>query len=160
MGLKTSIAIERIQNDNVKEAVFNALNAIHREKLFIKQAMNVLLKPNVLMGKPPDRAVTTHPAVMRAVIQWVKKFDPAKISVADSSGGLTLEASEKNLKICGLAAVCEEEGASCASFEKSERIIYPVTNPLIMKEFSGSVLLRDADIIINLPKIKTHEQFF
>ena len=87
-----------------------ALNAIHAEKLFIKQEMNILLKPNVLMGKPPERAVTTHPAVLRVVIQWVKQFDPAKIFVADSSGGLALGASEKNLKICGLAAVCEEEG--------------------------------------------------
>ena len=158
MEPKTSIAIERIQNDNVKEAVFAALNAIHTEKLFIKQEMNILLKPNVLMGNPQNGRLLPIPRVT-SVIQWVKQFDPAKIFVADSSGGLALGASEKNLKICSVA-VCEEEGDLALHLRNLNPFVYPVINPLIIKEFSGSVLLRDADIIINLPKIKTHEQFF
>ena len=51
------------------QAVFNALTAIHAEQLFPREGMNILLKPNVLLGKPPERAVTTHPAVLKAVIQ-------------------------------------------------------------------------------------------
>ncbi len=47
---------------------------------------------------PLKRAVTTHPAVLKAVIQWIKQFNPAKITVADSAGGLTLGSTDKYLK--------------------------------------------------------------
>jgi len=54
--------------------------------------------------------------------------------------------------------VCEEEGVECMPFEKTERKIYQVPNPLELEEITSSKLLEEADIIINLPKIKTHGQ--
>ena len=120
--------------------------------------MNILLKPNVLLGKPPEKVLPPILPVLKAVIQWIKQFNPAKITVADSAGGLTLGSTDKYLKTCGCTTVSEEEGVDCTSFEKSERTVYKVTDPLVLNEFSGSKLIEEADIIINLPKIKTHGQ--
>jgi len=72
MGSKTKIAIQKIRNEDVKTSVFSALELIDAQKLMQKESMIVLLKPNILMGKPAERAVNTHPEVVRAVIQWVK----------------------------------------------------------------------------------------
>ena len=69
---KTKIAIQKIRNEDVKTSVFSALKLIDAQKLMQKENMVVLLKPNILMGKPAERAVNTHPEVVRAVIQWVK----------------------------------------------------------------------------------------
>ena len=127
----------------------------------VKEGMTVLLKPNLLSAKKPELAATTHPKVVRAVIQWVKQFNPAKIYVCDSSGGgFKPKTTELALKASGLWAVCEEEGelVECVPFEATERVIYKVENPLELEEFPSSHLLRDADLIINLPKIKTHGQ--
>ncbi|GAI95097.1 unnamed protein product, partial [marine sediment metagenome] len=52
----------------------------------------------------------------------------------------------------------EEEGAECLPFEKSERKIYKIEDPLELEEISSSKLIEDADLIINIPKIKTHWQ--
>jgi len=87
MGPITKIAIQKIKNEDVKTSVFSALELINAEHLMQKDNMIVLLKPNILMGKPAERAVNTHPEVIRAVIQWVKKFNPSKIFVCDSAGG-------------------------------------------------------------------------
>jgi len=110
------------------------------------------------MGKPAERAVNTHPEVVRAVIQWVKKFNPSKIYVSDSAGGQKPGITETAMKESGIQDICEEEGAICVPFEKTEREIYEVKDALELKEISSSRLIREADLIINIPKIKTHSQ--
>lgn len=152
------IVIEKILNDDVKTAVFNALKAIHAEKLMVKENMIVLLKPNVLNDKSPEKAATTHPAILQAVIQWVKQFNPKQIYVADSSGGISLGVTERNMQKNGIQKVCDEEKVTATSFEKTERMVFKVPNPLVLDEFPASSLLKQADLIINLPVIKTHGQ--
>ncbi len=158
MGYKTKVAIQRIVNEDVKTSVFSALELINAKELMQKDNMVVLLKPNILMGKPPERGVNTHPEVVRAVIQWVKKFKPSKIYVCDSAGGQKPGITEIAMKESGILDICEEEGAICVPFEKTEREIYEVKDALELKEISSSRLIREADLIINIPKIKTHWQ--
>ena len=152
------IAIEKILHDDVKTAVFSALDAIHAERMMNKAGMVVLVKPNVLMAKPPEAAATTHPAVIRAVIQWVTQFNPAKIYVADSSNGFSPGNTKKGMKESGIQAICDQEGALAVGFEETPRHTYKVPRPLVVDEIVSSTILKEADIIINLPKIKTHGQ--
>jgi len=152
------IAISKIRNENVREAVFKTLQLINAKNLFLEPNLKVLLKPNLLLAKEPERAATTHPEVLRAVIQWVKQFNPEKIIVAESSGTFKLGATEKAFEECGLKQVCEEEGVEWTSFGKTQRKTYKVENPLILEEITTSSLLEEVDLIINLPKIKTHGQ--
>jgi uncharacterized protein (DUF362 family)/Pyruvate/2-oxoacid:ferredoxin oxidoreductase delta subunit len=158
MGYITKIAIQKIKNEDVKTSVFSALELINAQQLMQKDNMVVLLKPNILMGKPPERAVNTHPEVVRAVIQWVKQFNPSKIYVCDSAGGQKPGITEIAMKESGILDICEEEGAICVPFEKTEREIYIVKDALELKEISSSRLIKEADLIINIPKIKTHWQ--
>ncbi|MBY8980034.1 MAG: DUF362 domain-containing protein [Candidatus Lokiarchaeota archaeon] len=158
MGNKTKIAIQKIKNEDVKTSVFSALELINAKELMQKENMVVLLKPNILMGKPAERGVNTHPEVVRSVIQWVKQFNPSKIYVSDSAGGQKPGITETAMKESGIQDICEEEGAICVPFEKTEREIYKVKDALELKEISSSRLIREADLIINIPKIKTHWQ--
>ncbi|MHA1105439.1 MAG: DUF362 domain-containing protein [Promethearchaeota archaeon] len=157
MSNKTKVAIEKISSENVESAVFRALELINAQSL-MKEGQIILLKPNILGAKPPERAATTHPEVVRAVIKWVKQFNPKKIYLCDSSGTAKLGVTENAMKVSGLKAVCDEEGVECIPFEKTERKIYKVPEPLELEEITSSQLLEDVDIIINLPKIKTHGQ--
>lgn len=153
--MNNTVAITRILDDDVEQAVFKALDHLEASKL-MKDGMFVLLKPNMLSAKPPERAVTTHPKVLEAVIHWVKKFNPKRIVVADSSAGISRGTTEKVFKESGLQAACESENVECTPFESTSRELYHVENPLALEEFPASSLLKEADLIINLPKIKTH----
>ncbi len=156
--MTTKIAISKIANDDVRDAVFKALELINAKSLFSKPKMKVLIKPNIILPKTPDCAATTHPAVVKAVIQWLKQFDPEKIIVGESGNtfkrGITEQAFEKS----GIKAICEEEKVEWIPFEKTPRKIYQVKNPLVLNEFPGSKLLEEVDLIVNIPKIKTHTQ--
>jgi len=46
------ISIQRINNDDIEQATFQALEVIHAESL-MREGMKVLLKPNLLIAKPP-----------------------------------------------------------------------------------------------------------
>ena len=156
MNNNNKIAITKINNDDVKSAVFEALNLINAGNLFINPSMKILIKPNLLAPKKPEKAVTTHPAVLRAVIQWLKQFNPKRIIVADSSGTYLKGITDLAFEVCGIRKVCEEEHIEFIPFERTKCKSYKVESPLILKEFPASRLLEEFDMIINIPKIKTH----
>ena len=109
----------------------------------------VLLKPNLLAKHVPERAVTTHPAVVRAVIRALKKRGIQHITVADSPGGVYTPAVMKPLyRQSGLQAVCEEEGAVLyTACEWGERAC---TDFDLVPRFSWIQPALEADCIINL----------
>jgi len=53
MSFQKLISIQRINDDNIEQAVFQALEAIHTESLILREGMRVLLKLNLLSAKPP-----------------------------------------------------------------------------------------------------------
>lgn len=114
----------------------------------------VLLKPNLLAKHTPEKAVTTHPAVVLAVIRAVKRRGAQSIVLADSPGGVYNAAIVKSIyKVSGLAQVCQQEGVELYTACKSRTV---PANGKIAKEFTLLEPVLDCDVIINLPKLKTH----
>ena len=73
----------------------------------------ILLKPNMLSRSAPDKAVTTHPALVEVVIELLKEMGAAaeNITIADSSGGPQNSAIiAANYKGCGFTDVAERQG--------------------------------------------------
>lgn len=152
------ISIVKIQEDDVKQAVFHALDLIKANKLFSKSNLKILIKPNLILPKKPEYAATTHPKILKAVIQWLKSFKPKEIIVADSSGTKYPGITKTAFMMSGLKKVCEEENVQYLAFEDTPLKKYIIHNPVVLEEIYSSELLEDVDIIINLPKIKTHSQ--
>lgn len=114
----------------------------------------VLLKPNLLAKHTPERAVTTHPALVRAVIRAVRRRGAASITVADSPGGVYNPGILRSIyKVSGLTDVCREEGAALYTDCKSREV--PAKGQVV-KQFTLLEPVLDCDMIINLPKLKTH----
>lgn len=111
----------------------------------------VLLKPNILSGAAPEKAVCTHPEFLRGVIRLVREKGAGKILVGDSPGA---GGPEHAARKAGLLQVVEEEGAFWASFKKSSRFEAPGGRK--QKQFFLTSWLKEADILISLPKMKTH----
>ena len=134
----------------VAEALTALLEPLGGIGAFIRPGQKVLLKPNMLAGRKPERAVTTHPEIVRAVIRQVRAAGGA-VTVGDSPGvGSPRQVAGR----CGLLAVIEEEGARFAPFDQSVRVRVG-TGTFHQLELARDVL--DADVIINLPKLKTHQ---
>lgn len=136
--------------ETVTQSVKNAIEALVDLRTLIKPGMTVLLKPNILMGYAPERAVTTHPAVLRAVCALVAPLG-GRILIGDSGG---FGATHKNAEKSGLAEVAREFDADILPFNDPVDVALPEGR--YIKHFKIERAITQADVIINLPKLKTH----
>lgn len=109
----------------------------------------VLVKPNLLTDRTPDQAVTTHPNLLRLVIRHLKSSG-AKVAVGDSPASATNLRSV--LERTGVGEVCEEEGVPFVSFEQDGIRSCSVDG----FEFTVAAPVADADLVVSLPKVKSH----
>lgn len=114
----------------------------------------VLVKPNLLAKRTPAQAVTTHPAVLAAVLKAVQRRQPASVVVADSAGGIATIGIMKGIyEATGIAEVCRKAGVPCwPGGETGER----KGDGKIAKTFTLIQPVLEAEFIIDLAKFKTH----
>ncbi|MDR3554544.1 MAG: DUF362 domain-containing protein [Syntrophobacteraceae bacterium] len=132
---------------NVREAVDRAFELF---PLAIA-GRKVLLKPNVLRVSEATEAIVTHPAVLRAVVEKVETLSPASIVVGDNPGMFSYGANEESFTRTGLmeAALGRYQNIGLDSLKVA-------FDPAFMPAVSVSRAVMEADVIISLPKFKTH----
>lgn len=111
----------------------------------------ILVKPNLLNASSPDKAVTTHPEFLRAVLVFLKARGASSIAVGDSPAW---QGSLSAARQAGMYAVAQEEGARWVDFQAT--VSHPAPMARLVKNFMLSEAVSDCDLIINLPKLKTH----
>ncbi|MBN2705023.1 MAG: DUF362 domain-containing protein [Deltaproteobacteria bacterium] len=124
----------------------NGLAALALERR-ISAGDRVLLKPNLVLGKAPAAAVTTHPQMLRAVAELLLDCG-ARLYVGDSPGYGSLESC---MEKSGLAPVARELGLT--PFPLTEGPARPAGARGRLRLAAG---LDDFDHLVNLPKLKTH----
>ncbi len=110
----------------------------------------ILIKPNLLSGKPPERAVTTHPVFLRALAELLKDHSCA-VSLGDSPG---YEPLERVLKTGGYLEMVRELDINIVPFTRE--IIKKVEGVSPYREFLFGEDPDRYDLVINAPKLKTH----
>jgi uncharacterized protein (DUF362 family)/Pyruvate/2-oxoacid:ferredoxin oxidoreductase delta subunit len=119
---------------------------------FVKPGQRVLLKPNLLAGMAPERAVTTHPTVVAAAIFLVREAGGVP-SVGDSPGVGDLAGVAKPT---GIQNVLDETHTPLADFGRTT--VFDSERNVIGKRMQLARALAEADVVITLPKLKTHVQ--
>ncbi len=112
----------------------------------------VLVKPNVLSDSAPEKAITTHPAVVEALVMILKDMGAGHIIIGDSPG---MQAGRFNPKASGIADVAARTGAELADFAVNPRIHQVGSLRIPMAE-----ALDRADIVISAAKLKTHQLMY
>ena len=109
----------------------------------------ILLKPNLLSFKKPEKCVNTNPIFFEGVVKFFKNFN-IKIYVGDNPGFGVLSA---NLKISGFNEIIKKYGIKIYEFKNKIKI--KNNKNKILKNFEISDAI-NFDYIVNLPKLKTH----
>jgi len=111
----------------------------------------VFIKPNVLRAANPEEAITTHPAVLEAVVRAVEARGATSITVGDNGGLMAYGANEASFAYCGLTA---------ASLGHYKNIGLDAMEMPFDQAYGGKVSISkdiaETDIFISLPKFKTH----
>jgi len=153
--MKSPVSIVKCQHYDesvVLSGLRRAIDLIGGIQTFVKRGDRVLLKPNLLYGKAPEKAVTTHPSIIRGIIQIIREEGGFPF-LGDSPGmGSALGVAER----AGIKKIADAMGCPIVEFNR----------PVLPKERKGRIFknieidqtIFEADVVINLPKWKTHAQ--
>lgn len=154
------VVIKRCQDYQLpalQEALEQGMQQLGGWQRFVRPGQRVLLKVNMIGPVSPEKAATTHPEFVRAVVRAVKACG-AEPWVGDSAGGAIagLAPTARALEVCGFAQVCREEGARLVNFDSEPAATVPSRTGSVFAEFHVARAIVEADVIINLPKFKCH----
>ncbi len=116
----------------------------------IAKNCRVVVKPNLLAPASPQRAMLTHPLVVKGVVEYVLERG-GKVQISDSPA---MGAFEKVLKESGIREALRGLEVTYREFKESTTV--DVGEPFKNLEIARDAL--EADVLINLPKLKTHSQ--
>lgn len=117
---------------------------------FVKKDDRVLLKPNLLTGARPTKECTTRKEIVYCVAQMVQEVG-GKPFLGDSPA---FGSARGVAKANGYLPLCEELNLPIVEFSGKK---YPIDNDNF-KNLRLSKEAMEADVIINLPKVKSHMQ--
>jgi uncharacterized protein (DUF362 family) len=123
---------------------------------FIRPGMKVLLKVNLIGPKPPESAAVTHCEFVRAIGR-ILKASGCEVWIGDSAGGAIagIAPTAHAMDVARYSTVATEEGFLVKNFEREgSRQVSPADAP--ERVYHLAAPLFQADLVINLPKLKTH----
>ena len=132
----------------LKSVLFGLLDMLDQGR--IRRNSRVLIKPNFLAPASPDRAMITHPLIIRAVVEYVHTRG-ALPQVSDSPA---LGTFERVMREGGIERELEGLAVACKPFKDS--VTVDLGPPFNRIEIAADAM--NADMVINLPKLKTHTQ--
>ena len=124
---------------------FELLGGVER---FIQPGQRVLIKPNLIVPRPAEVPAQTHPEVIYAVARIVKEHGAIPL-VGDSPAWSNTPGC---LKALGIDTRLESLGAKIVQLDQ------PVRMNIEGAAVGISRVALEADAIINLPKLKAHQQ--
>lgn len=138
----------------VESSIRRAVDSLGGINQFVKPGQRVLLKLNLLMKKRPEEAVTTHPAVVEAVVRLVQEAEGIPV-IGDSPGGpYNLQMLKSIYAAAGIQAVAEKTGAEL-NWDIGE-VTVPCPGGKVAKSLTITSCCAKADTVISLSKLKTH----
>ena len=134
--------------ESLRPVVFDIIESTGKN--LIKKDSRVIIKPNLLLSAEPEKAITTHPLVVKAVAEYVL-MKGGRPQISDSPATGTFErvikkgGFKKNLE--GLDVVFKE-------FKETTKL--NIGEPFGKIDVARDVV--EADVVINIAKLKTHAQ--
>ena len=139
------------EEEKVVQIMNNLLNSIGLDQV---RGKKILLKPNILYAAKPEKAVTTHPSVLKAAILYLKR-NGNTIYVGDSPAFQNQDSA--GIRV-GLKQVTEECGAIWQDFSQTAAV--PAPEGKLVKSFQLASILNEVDIVISMAKMKTHSLMY
>ncbi len=114
---------------------------------------SVLIKPNLMTGKPWTTGITVHPYLIEILATELKDRG-LKVTVGEGAGwgSDSLAAFDAT----GVTDLCRELGIPLVDFKRGRSIRVPVPNASILEDVLVDEIVPGCDFIISLAKMKTH----
>jgi uncharacterized protein (DUF362 family) len=146
------------QDDDIESAIQEALGYLDVEPMV--RGKMIAIKPNETWASEEDTTAITQPDTLRAVLQYIKKFEPRELIVTGGSGA---GETDEIFRLSGLMDVVEEEGViffdhNRPPFQEVELMYAPdqdVDGP--QKSIMVNPRVLEYETLIVVSQLKVHE---
>ena len=116
----------------------------------------VLIKPNLVVPMEPNSGVATDPMICKSIADMVREVGAIAIIAESSAWG---EDTEDAYKVAGYNQL-RDQGYEVIDLKKAgtKKVKVPIPRGKSLKEIPLPKIVMEADLIISVPKMKTHDQ--
>lgn len=149
---KAKVVITRAEHykpEKLRPALKKTFSLLGGLERFVPRGAKVFVKVNLLPPpSPPERAIITHPAFAEAVLSFLKELTP-HIVVGDDVH------EAKSFEVGGYREVCQRLGVELVNLRERGFEEVSLAGGVLKKVYIAKAV-READVVVNLPKLKTH----
>jgi len=143
------VAAKGAPPDKLFDAAIAALGGMGS---FVRPGQTVVVKPNIAWDVPPERAANTHPLLVQRVVEHCREAKAKAVYVFD----FTCDDWRRSYQTSGIEAAVKAAGGVMAP-GNSEGYFHPVrVGGRSLTEAKEHELVLEADVVINLPVLKSH----
>ncbi|MFN3346268.1 MAG: DUF362 domain-containing protein, partial [Candidatus Bipolaricaulaceae bacterium] len=150
--MKAKVAIVRAKNYELAElrwALEKAFSSLGGLEESVPRGAQVFVKVNLLPPpSPPERGIITHPVFTEAVLSLLKEITP-HIVVGDDVH------EAKSFEVGGYRQMCQRLGVELLNLRERGFAEVSLDGGLLKRVYIAQAV-READVVVNLPKLKTH----
>jgi uncharacterized protein (DUF362 family) len=149
-GIPDLVAVQNGEPDVMFEKGIEALGGM---KAFVKKDQTVVVKPNIGWDKPPELGANTNPLLVKTIVKHCFDAGAKKVFVLDH----TCSNPQKAYKNSGIQENAEAAGGTVV-FANDEKNYVEVSVPkaTILKTTKVHQIVKDCDVLINVPVLKHH----
>jgi len=114
----------------------------------------LLLKPNLVAEVAPETGAVTHPVVVRALAELLREAGADPFVAEASAVGVD---TEKAIQATGYQHL-RDNGIEVLDLKSTEKVKVEIPNGKVARQVTTFRPVVEADAIINLPSLKTHDQ--
>ena len=153
--VKNTVSIIKCDSYSSEKVYCAVKKAYEASGGFDIRGKKLLLKPNILSGAPPEKAVCTHPEFVRQAVRLFFELGAEKIYIGDSPG---FQSTDYAGRKSGIKEAAVSEGAEWTDFS----LFSDLENPdgILVKKFQATSILEKVDAVVSLPKMKTHQLLY
>ncbi len=137
-----------------KDPYLTALNALQRFPFPTLIGKRVLIKPNAARLASPGDGITTHPLVVAATIDHLRKRGAKDITIGESCifGVDPQEAFGKT----GMKEISQKKGVRLLDLDQETPVEMTIRGGKVLSKIKVSSFINKMDLIISIPVMKTH----
>lgn len=154
MQIVSIVKCKEYNQQEVHRSIKQTLDNLGGIRNYVKKGNRVLIKANLLMGKNPEEAVTTHPSLVEALCREIIVAGGYPV-IGDSPGGPFNKAVLKRVyRITGMEEVARKTGAELNYDTGFDDVSH--SEGKIIRRLKVMRCVLDADLVISFSKLKTH----
>jgi len=150
------VIVSVAKNDDPSKATDEAIDLLGGMSRFVKRGDRVVIKPNLTFDRPADTGATTDPRVVKRIAELCQEEGAGEVIVAESSAvGVD---TERAFEVNGIRKAVSGLGVKILDIKRNPFVKVRVPDGHAIGTVEISSIVLSCDVLINVPKLKTHDQ--